>query len=213
MQSVPCLRSPAARRSCMHGRCATAPCRGSVDGMKTEVGTADLRYPIGKFTRPGRLLPEERAHAIQHIADLPGKLRNAVDGLYESQLDTPYRDGGWTVRQTVHHVADSHAQAVGRVRLALTEEWPKVTPYQEKLWAELPDVLIEPVTGSLRMLEGLHARWTALLLSLSEDDWSDRGYVHAETGKQTIEQVAALYAWHGKHHTAHITKLRERMGW
>ena len=129
------------------------------------------------------------------------------------QLDTPYRDGGWTVRQTIHHVADSHMQATARMRLALTEDWPKITPYQENLWAELPDVPVEPVETSLQLLAALHARWTTLLQSLPDADWSGRGYSHPESGKLAIEQIVALYAWHGRHHTAHITALRERMGW
>ncbi|HET9087599.1 MAG TPA: bacillithiol transferase BstA [Acidobacteriaceae bacterium] len=181
--------------------------------MTTETATQDVRYPIGKFERPSYLSVEQRAAGIQAIADFPRKLRDAVDGLYESQLDTSYRDGGWTVRQTIHHLADSHMQATGRIRLALTEEWPKITPYQEKLWAELPDVLTEPLEPSLQLLEGLHQRWTPLLRSLPEPAWVDCGYIHAELGQQTLEQVVALYAWHGRHHTAHITALRERMGW
>lgn len=187
--------------------------RDSVNGMKIDSGTDDLRYPIGKFVRPAHLSPEERDAAIQSIAELPQRLRDAVDGLYELQLDMPYRSGGWKIRQTIHHVADSHMQACSRMRLALTEDWPKITPYQEALWAELPDVLTEPVETSLQLLEGLHSRWAALLLSLPEVDWTQRGYSHPESGKQTIEQIAALYAWHGRHHTAHVTTLRERMGW
>jgi len=181
--------------------------------MNTETTTREVRYPIGKFERPGHLTAEQRAAGIQAIADFPQKLRDAVDGLYESQLDTPYREGGWTVRQTIHHLADSHMQAVGRVRLALTEDWPKITPYREKLWAELPDVLTGPVAPSLQLLEGLHARWAALLRSLPDTAWAGRGYSHPESGNQTLEQVVALYAWHGRHHTAHITAVRERMGW
>lgn len=173
----------------------------------------DLRHPIGKFSRSASLSPQERIATIESISALPKKLRQAVSGLSESQLDTPYRDGGWTVRQTVHHVADSHMQATARLRLALTEDWPTITPYKENLWAELDDARTQPVETSLQLLDALHARWAAMLCSLNESQWSKRGYMHPESGKQTVEQVAALYAWHGRHHTAHISALRERMGW
>jgi uncharacterized damage-inducible protein DinB len=173
----------------------------------------DLRHPIGNFVRPATLTQQEREEATQKIAELPKKLRAAVAGLTESQLDTPYRDGGWTVRQTVHHVADSHMQAVGRVRLALTEDWPAIIPYQENLLAELEDARTLPVDVSLQLIDALHTRWVTLLRSLDESGWSKRGYKHPESGEQSIEQVAALYAWHGRHHTAHITSLRERKGW
>jgi uncharacterized damage-inducible protein DinB len=173
----------------------------------------DLRHPIGNFARPATLTRQEREEAIQKIAELPKKLRDAVRGLSETQLDTPYREGGWTVRQTVHHVADSHMQATARIRLALTEDWPAIAPYKENLWAELEDARALPVEVSLQLLDSLHARWVALLRSLDESAWSKRGYKHPESGKQTVEQVAALYSWHGRHHTAHITSLRERMGW
>lgn len=173
----------------------------------------DLRNPIGKFVRPATLTPQEREEAIQKIAELPKKLRSAVDGLSESQIDAPYRDGGWTVRQTIHHVADSHMQAIARMRLALTEDWPAITPYQENVWAELEDARTLPVEVSLQLLDSLHTRWVTLLRSLDDSSWSKRGYRHPESGNQTVEQVAALYAWHGRHHTAHITSLRERMGW
>jgi hypothetical protein len=173
----------------------------------------DLRHPIGKFVRPATLTQQQRDEAVQKIAGLPKQLRAAVSGLSQSQIDTPYRDGGWTVRQTIHHLADSHMQAVGRVRLALTEDWPTITPYQENVWAELEDARVMPVDVSLQLIESLHTRWVTLLRSLNESEWSKRGYKHPESGDQTIEQVAALYAWHGQHHTAHITCLRERMGW
>lgn len=173
----------------------------------------DLRHPIGKFVRPATLTQHEREEAIERIAELPQKLRAAVRGLSESQLDTPYREGGWTVRQTAHHVADSHMQATARIRLALTEDWPAITPYKENLWAELEDARTQPVEVSLQLLEALHARWVVVLRSLDENGWSKRGYKHPESGNQTVEQVAALYAWHGRHHTAHIASLRERMGW
>ncbi|MHB8390734.1 MAG: YfiT family bacillithiol transferase [Acidobacteriaceae bacterium] len=173
----------------------------------------DARYPIGKFVRSTNLTKAEREEAMKTIAELPEKLRNAVSGLSESQLDTPYREGGWSVRQTVHHVADSHMQASGRVRLALTEDWPSITPYKENLWAELADARTQPVEVSLQLLDALQTRWFALLRSLDEISWTHCGYKHPESGAQTLEQVAALYAWHGRHHTAQITALRERMGW
>lgn len=175
--------------------------------------TPDPRYPIGKFARPASLSSQERSAAVEAIAELPRKLRAAVDGLSEAQLDSPYREGGWSVRQTVHHVADSHMQASGRVRMALTEDWPTITPYKENLWAELPDARTQPVEISLRLLDAIHTRWVAVLRSLKDRDWSDRGYMHPELGRQSLEQVAALYAWHGRHHTAHVASLRERMGW
>ena len=173
----------------------------------------DLRYPIGKFARPTSLSPQERIAALEAIAELPQKLRTAVGGLSETQIASPYRDGGWTVRQTVHHVADSHMQASGRVRMALTEDWPMIAPYKENLWAELPDVRTQPVEISLQLLDAVHTRWVAVLRSLPDADWAKRGYRHPESGPQSLEQVAALYAWHGRHHTAHISALRERMGW
>lgn len=173
----------------------------------------DPRYPIGKFARVETLSPAERAAAIDAIAEMPQKLRAAVRGLTEQQIDTPYRDGGWTMRQTVHHVADSHGQASGRIRKALTEEWPPVLPYKENLWAELADSRTLPVEISLQQLDSVHTRWVAILRSLKDADWSTRGYMHPENGRQSIEQAVALYAWHGRHHTAHVTSLRERMGW
>ena len=189
-------------------RALTAAFHGSVEGMNN-----DLRNPIGKFVRPATLTPQEREEAIQKIAELPKKLRSAVDGLSESQIDTPYRDGGWTVRQTIHHVADSHMQAIARMRLALTEDWPAITPIRKMYGRNWKMRAPLPVEVSLQLLDSLHTRWVTLLRSLDESAWAKRGYKHSESGNQTIEQVAALYAWHGRHHTAHITSLRERMGW
>jgi uncharacterized damage-inducible protein DinB len=173
----------------------------------------DPRYPIGKFSSSAISSPQERASAIEAIAELPQKMRAAVHGLSEVQIDTAYREDGWTVRQTVHHVADSHMQSSGRVRLALTEDWPTITPYEESLWAELADARTMPVDVSLGFLDALHTRWVVLLRSLTESDWTTRGHVHPQMGKQALQQIAALYAWHGRHHTAQITALRERMGW
>ena len=142
----------------------------------------------------------------------PGNLREAVDGLAPSQLDTAYREGGWTVRQLVHHIADSHSHASTRVRLALTEDGPTIKPYDEKAWANLHDSLAAPVEWSLELIEALHARWVMLLQSLAERDW-ERTFVHPERGPVTLAQAMLLYSWHGRHHTAHITRLRARMDW
>ncbi|HTS50498.1 MAG TPA: putative metal-dependent hydrolase [Bryobacteraceae bacterium] len=173
---------------------------------------ADLRYPVGKFRFPDTISREERSTFIGQIADAPLRLRSAVSGLNDAQLDTPYRPGGWTVRQLVHHVPDSHLNSYTRFRLALTEDEPIIKPYHEDRWAELPDARTAPVEVSLRLLECLHSRWLGLLRSLSEDQWK-RAFRHPELGLVSLEQNAALYAWHGRHHVAHITGLRERMSW
>ncbi len=171
----------------------------------------DPRYPIGKFQRPHSIAAADRADAIAVLAELPVQLRSAVGGLSDRQLDTPYRDGGWSVRQVVHHLADSHMNALVRVKLALTEDWPTVKPYDEAAWATLADTTM-PIDCSLDLVESLQTRWVKLLQSLDEPQWK-RGFDHPESGRQTIEQVTALYAWHSRHHTAHITRLRERKGW
>jgi len=171
----------------------------------------DPRYPIGRFTPPTSSEPAVRSEQISVLRMLPGNLQAAVSGLSHAQLDTPYRDGGWTVRQLVHHIADSHANAYIRFKLALTEEWPTVKTYDEAAWARLSDSKL-PIDGSLAMISTLHERWVALLESLSEADFH-RGYNHPELGKQELAGVLALYAWHSRHHTAHITNLRSRMCW
>lgn len=171
----------------------------------------DLRYPIGKFRRPETISVDERAGAIEVIADLPAQLRNAVHGLDHNQFNTPYRDGGWTVCQLIHHIADSHMNAVVRVKLALTEDWPTVKPYNEKSWATLHDASA-PTEWSLNIIEGLHARWVMLLQSLDEGQW-DRGFRNPESGAMSVEVATCLYSWHCRHHTAHITHLRQREGW
>ena len=173
---------------------------------------SDLRYPIGKFTTEGVALAAERAHFIEQIERTPAELRAAVQGLSREQLDTPYRLGGWTVRQVVHHLPDSHMNSVIRFKLALTEEEPTIKPYDEDLWARLGDVRNTPVEVSLRLLESLHERWVALLRSLRDEDWA-RKFRHPELGMVSLETNLALYAWHGRHHVAHITALRERLGW
>jgi hypothetical protein len=172
----------------------------------------DNRYPIGQFTWAGRNSPEQRASAIADIEAAPLNMRNAIAGLNDSQLDTPYRDGGWTVRQVVHHVPDSHMNSYIRFKFALTEHEPTIKPYDEAMWANLVDARSAPVEPSLSLLEGLHHRWTILLRSLSEDDVKRR-FFHPELGVVTIDQYIALYSWHSRHHVAHITTLRQRMGW
>jgi hypothetical protein len=171
----------------------------------------DLRYPVGKFRRADADLTNHAA-SIATLAALPSKLRSAVDGLGEAQLDTPYREGGWTVRQLVHHIADSHLNAYVRVRLALTEDWPTVKAYDEKLWAELPDARTGPIGVSLELLGGLHARFVSLLHSLTDKQWQ-RGYNHTESGRTHLAEFVALYDWHCRHHLAHIVELRKRNGW
>lgn len=173
--------------------------------------TEDLRYPIGYCVTPAEISVEARTKAIAAIAALPGQLREAVEDLSEEQLNTPYREGGWSVVQVVHHVADSHANASIRVRLALTEDWPTIKAYDEKAWAELGDAKA-PVGWSLNIIENVHARWVMLLQSLDEAQWK-RGFVHPERGSSSIEVATLLYEWHSKHHLAHIVGLRERMGW
>ena len=171
----------------------------------------DLRYPIGRFSPAASREPGIRATQIQTVRLLPERLRAAVNGLSDAQLDTPYREGGWTVRQVVHHVADSHAMAYTRCKLALTEDWPTINPYQEAVWANLADNRL-PIDVSIGLIAGLHARWAALLESLSDKDF-EKGYNHPERGRQTLADALAMYDWHSRHHTAHITSLRARQGW
>jgi uncharacterized damage-inducible protein DinB len=172
----------------------------------------DLRYPIGRFRRPDRLTPDERRDAIEAIANLPAELRAAVEGLSPEQLDTPYRPGGWTVRQVVHHVPDSHVNAYVRFKLALTEDEPTIRTYQEARWAELPEARTAAPRVSLALLEAVHARWVAALASVGPEVW-ERTLVHPDSGRMTVDGLLALYVWHGRHHTAHVTSLRRRMGW
>ena len=162
-----------------------------------------LRYPIGQFSHPGPVTVVERDRWISEIAALPAQLREAVEGFPEAALDTPYRPGGWTVRQVVHHVPDSHLNAYTRVKLALTETRPTIRPYDEAAWAELPDVRVVPVGVSLDLLDALHRRWAALLGALPEADWA-RPFVHPESGPTTVAHAVGSYAWHGRHHLAHV---------
>jgi hypothetical protein len=173
---------------------------------------SDPRYPIGKFNFPAAVTESERAEFISEIEKLPAQLRAAVAGLSEAQLDTPYREGGWTVRQVTHHVPDSHMNAYVRYKLALTEDEPTIKPYAEDRWAELADTKSTPVEVSLAMLENLHERWVQLLRSLGSEDWKRR-FRHPDLGVVSLEKNLALYAWHGKHHVAHVTELRKRVGW
>jgi uncharacterized damage-inducible protein DinB len=172
----------------------------------------DLSYPIGKYEHKGSLLPAERENAIAQIAAAPKRLRDAVAGLSHQQFDTPYRPGGWTVRQVVHHVPDSHINSYVRFKLALTENEPTIRPYDEALWANLQDSRDTPVEVSLALLESLHHRWDVLLRALRPGDFA-RLLRHPEQGTMTLDDMAGYYAWHGRHHVAHITSLREREGW
>jgi hypothetical protein len=172
----------------------------------------DPRYPIGRFAPEAHPTPEWRHDAIERIAAAPARLRAAVNGLSEAQLSTPYREGGWTVRQVVHHVPDSHVNAYVRLKLALTEKAPTIKPYEEALWAELPDTAHVSIDVSLALLEALHMRWVSLLRAMREEDWS-REYTHPETGRHDLNYMLAMYAWHGAHHVAHITMLRQSKGW
>jgi len=170
-----------------------------------------LKYPIGRFSAPKESGSAARAAQMDTLRELPGQLRAAVAGLNDAQLDTPYREGGWTVRQVVHHLADSHANSFMRFKLALTEDWPTIKPYDEAAWARLADSRT-PVEMSITFLEGMHARWVALLESLSDADF-ERGFAHPERGRTTLATNLAIYAWHCHHHLAHITGLRQRQGW
>jgi uncharacterized damage-inducible protein DinB len=197
----------------------------------------DERYPIGKFTVPSEITKEQRDSWIKEIAAMPGEFKNALDNLNDDQLDTPYREGGWTLRQVAHHVPDSHMNAFIRFKWALSEDTPIIKAYDEAVWATLPDVENTPIETSLQMLAALHVRWVVLLENMSEADYQ-RAFIHpeflpreagadnpspdwiskAESGDPPpyiflLEKVLGLYAWHGKHHTAHITALRDRLGW
>ena len=173
---------------------------------------SDLRYPLGRFDFEHEPTDEERRQFIDQIAEAPLRLREAVRGLSGEQLDTEYRPGGWTVRQVVHHLPDSHLNSYVRFKLALTEEEPTIKPYDEEGWARLEDSRITPPATSLDLLEALHERWVVLLRSLSPEDFR-RTFRHPDLGKVSLNKNVGLYAWHGRHHIAHITKLGERMGW
>ena len=173
---------------------------------------SDPRFPIGKFTYTVPPTEQEREKQIQEIESAPGLLRAAVKGLCPEQLDTPYRDGGWTVRQLVHHVPESHMNAYVRFKLALTEEQPTIKPYREERWAETADVVGTPPEVSLALLDVLHQRWSNVLRSMNAEDWK-RTFNHPDFGIVALEQSLGLYAWHGRHHVAHVTELKKKMGW
>lgn len=173
---------------------------------------SDPRYPIGKFSYSGPMTVAEREAALDMIEQTPLELRKVVQGLAQEQLETPYREGGWTVRQVVHHVADSHMNAYIRLRFALTENAPTIKPYDEGQWALLHDAATAPVGVSLALLDALHTRWAMLWRSLKEEDFA-RVFVHPEHGERTVDWLAAIYAWHGPHHVAHIAELRKTKGW
>ncbi|HJY06267.1 MAG TPA: bacillithiol transferase BstA [Bryobacteraceae bacterium] len=173
---------------------------------------ADLRYPVGRFQPSPTCTPADRAIWIEELEALPRRVRDAVHGLNDSQLDTPYRPDGWTVRQVVHHLPDGHINGYARFRLAVTENAPVTKAYNEKQWAELPDARLAPVEPSLNFLDGLHARWVLLLRSLTDEQFK-RVFSIPGRGDFTLEGALALYAWHSRHHVAHIQRLRERMGW
>ncbi len=170
-----------------------------------------LRYPIGRFAPPTAPLSERRTAHIDMLRQLPARLRSAVHGLNDAQLDTPYREGGWTVRQLIHHIADSHMNSYVRFKLALTEDWPTIKPYDEAAWARLPDSA-KPIEPSLELIASLHERWVALLEAMDDGDFK-KGVNHPERGRQDLGTTLALYDWHSRHHTAHITALRARQGW
>ena len=173
---------------------------------------SDPRYPIGKLELPKEVTAARRQQAITEIASTPVKIRAAIAGLGDPQLDTPYRDGGWTVRQVVHHVPDSHLNAFLRLKMTLTEEKPTIKTYEESQWAELADGKSAPIEDSLKLLDALHARWDRVWQSLKPEHFS-RPLIHPDSGEKNIDWLLFLYEWHGKHHTAHITELRKSKGW
>jgi hypothetical protein len=172
----------------------------------------ELQYPIGRFSAPASTMPGIRAAHVHTIQLLPERLNQAIDGLGDAQLDTVYRDGGWTIRQVVHHIADSHTNAFLRFKHALTEEWPTIKPYNEAAWAELADSKTLPLELSLATIKGVHGRWAVLLDAMSGDDFH-RGFNHPEHGQVPLTKALSMYDWHSRHHLAHITGLRKRMGW
>ena len=172
----------------------------------------DLRFPVGYAVIEKKPTDTRRLECIQVLEELPARMRSAVARLTDAQLDTPYRPGGWTIRQVVHHVPDSHMNAYIRFCLALTEEVPRILPYDQDAWAALPYSRMAPVEVSLRILESVHARWTAMMRQLTADQWKRR-FDHPEKGIQTLEEQLQLYAWHSRHHLAHVTRTIERSGW
>jgi uncharacterized damage-inducible protein DinB len=174
--------------------------------------TPDVRYPIGRFRPQAEYAPAECQALIDQLAAAPALVRAAVRGLDDAQLDTPYREGGWTVAQVVHHLPDSHLHAYARFKFALTEETPTIKTYAEASWANLPDARSTSIDVSLRLFDVLHERWVVMLRPFRAEDWR-RQYIHPERGITPLDRTLALFAWHGRHHAAHITGLRDRMGW
>ena len=172
----------------------------------------DIRFPIGRFEVRPEIDETERRSLIKSIAGAPVKLRAALEGLSPRQLDEPYRPGGWTVRQVTHHLPDSHLNGYLRLKLALTEVHPTVKTYKEELWAELEDARLAAPEISVRLLESLHERWTLVLRSLKPEHFT-RTLTHPEFGVMSLDALLQLYEWHGRHHIAHITSLRQRMAW
>ena len=173
---------------------------------------SEPRYPVGKFSYDTPPSEAQRDELIQEIENAPTALRSAIQGLSAEQIETPYRNGGWTVRQVVHHIADSHMNSYMRIKLALTEEEPTIRTYMEDRWAELPEARTAPIELSLGLLENLHQRWMLMLRAIPDADWK-RTFRHPELGLMTLERNLALYAWHGRHHVAHVTELRKAKGW
>ncbi|MEZ2348438.1 YfiT family bacillithiol transferase [Terriglobus sp. RCC_193] len=174
--------------------------------------SSDPRYPVGRFHKPSVVDTVAINNGRKTLEELPQQLRNAVANLNDAQLATPYREGGWTLRQTVHHIADSHMNAYIRMKLALTEDAPVIRTYEEALWAELQDGKNAPVEWSLQLIEALHARWVMMLRSLNDEQWQ-RTFVHPEHGPLTLQTAVLMYDWHSRHHLAHITSLRHAKGW
>ena len=172
----------------------------------------DPKYPIGTFTHEGKISRKQRSEWIKDIRLLPKHLKEAVNGLSDEQLDTPYREGGWTVRQVVHHIADSHINSMVRFKLALTENNPTISPYDEAAWANLADSKI-PIKGSLELIKHLHARWVVLLKSMTNDDYAKTFYHPGSQKTSKLDHILGVYAWHGKHHLAHIAELRKQKNW
>ncbi|MEM6844899.1 MAG: YfiT family bacillithiol transferase [Bacteroidota bacterium] len=175
--------------------------------------TESLRYPIGRFSPPNGVTPSDRERYMGEIERLPATMRDVVVGLTDEQLNTPYREGGWTLRQVVHHVPDSHTNSYIRYRWTLTEDQPTIKAYYEARWGELPDASSAPIEPSLQLLKALHQRWLLLLRAMNDKDYS-RSFLHPETNENIrLDTMLAMYAWHGKHHVAHIQSLKDRMGW
>lgn len=179
--------------------------------MSASTSPSDPRYPVGKFTAPPKIDDAARREMIQQIADVPARLKAAIAGLSDAQLDTPYRDGGWTLRQVIHHMADSHMNAFIRFKFGLTTNNPTVFAYDENIWAQTPDYMA-PVDVSAKLIASLHERWVSMMRGMKPEEWK-RTLTHSENGPMTLDEVLNLYAWHSRHHVAHITETRKRHGW